>query len=232
MAKPTAPADAAPRPSDAGPGPAWPPTLGLLLAGGLARRMGGGDKGLRSVGGVPLLERAAQRLAPHCTAGMVLNANGDPARFARFGWPVVADPVEGNPGPLAGILAGLDWAAQHHPDVAWVASTPTDQPFLPRDLVPRLHAARIAGGTPLACAATEGAEGLQTHPPIALWLVALREDLRAALAAGERKIDRWTASHGVAVASWPDTPFDPFLNANTEADLADAEAVLAAHPGA
>jgi len=210
----------------------WPPTIGLLLAGGLARRMGGGDKGLREVGGRSLIARSADRLARHCRAGLVLNANGDPTRFASFGLPVVADPIEGHVGPLAGILAGLDWAARHHPDVAWVASTPTDQPFLPSDLVPRLHAARIAAGTPLACAATRTPEGTRTHPPIALWLVALRDDLRAALASGERKIDRWTASHGVAQASWSDQPFDPFLNANTEADLALAEALLLRHPGA
>jgi molybdopterin-guanine dinucleotide biosynthesis protein A len=196
-------------------------TLGLILAGGLARRMGGGDKPLCEVAGRPLLAHVIERLSPQ-VAGLLLNANGDPARFAAFGLPVVPDGVEGFPGPLAGVLAGLDWAALHRPDCPWVVSCPGDTPFPPADLVARLHAAREAAGVPMACASSGG----QTHPPVALWPVALREELRAALLAGERKIDRWTARFGCAAADWPAEPFDPFFNANTPEDVAEASRIL------
>jgi molybdopterin-guanine dinucleotide biosynthesis protein A len=119
-----------------------PATLGVLLAGGLARRMGGGDKPMRTVGGRPILERVIERLAPQCD-GLVLSANGDPVRFASFGLPVIADTVEDFAGPLAGILSTLDWAATHRPDIEWVVSVAADCPFLPRDLVARLQQARI-----------------------------------------------------------------------------------------
>jgi molybdopterin-guanine dinucleotide biosynthesis protein A len=196
-------------------------TLGLVLAGGLARRMGGGDKTLREAAGRPLLAHLIERLAPQAN-GLVLNANGDPARFAAFGLPVVPDGVEGFPGPLAGVLAGLDWAAAHRPGCPWLVSCPGDTPFPPADLVARLHAARAAAGVPLACAASGG----HTHPPIGLWPVALREELRTALLAGERKIDRWTARFGCAAAEWPAGRADPFFNANTPEDVAEAARIL------
>jgi len=199
--------------------PSYPATLGLVLAGGLARRMGGGDKALIAIGGVAILDRVMARLRPACT-GIVLNANGDPARFARFGVPVVADSVPDFAGPLAGILAGLEWAARHAPDIAWIASAPGDCPFLPRDLVLRLHQARAAQGTALACARS----GDWRHPVIGLWPAALREDLRHALIdEGLHKIEAWTARHGIAVAQWPDAPLDPFFNVNTPEDAAAAE---------
>lgn len=196
-------------------------TLGMVLAGGLARRMGGGDKPLRLLGGVPMLDHALARLAPQ-VAAMVINANGDPTRFAAYRVPVVADGLPDHPGPLAGILAALDWAAAHRPDLPWVVSVPGDSPFIPLDLVARLHAARLAASVPLACARSGG----QAHPPVGLWPVALRDDLRAALVGGERKIDRWTARHGCAPADWPATPVDPFFNANAPEDLQAAEALL------
>jgi molybdopterin-guanine dinucleotide biosynthesis protein A len=196
-------------------------TLGCVLAGGLARRMGGGDKPLRLLGGRPMIDHALERLAPQ-VATLIVNANGDPARFAGHGLPVVPDGLPGHPGPLAGILAALDWAAATRPDLSWVVSVPGDAPFIPRDLVAGLHAARAAAGVPLACARSGG----QAHPPVGLWPVALRDDLRAALAGGERKIDRWTARHGCAVADWPDAPVDPFFNANAPEDLAAAERLL------
>lgn len=206
----------------------YPPTLGVLLAGGLARRMGGGDKPLRTVGGKTILARAIERLGPQCDR-LVLNANGDPARFAETGLTVVADTVEGFAGPLAGVLAGLDWAAANRPDIAYVVTLAADTPFVPRDLVSRLHAAREAAGTPLACAESGG----QAHPTNALWRVALREDLRHALVVEDmRKIDRWTARHGIAHAAWPTDPVDPFFNANTPDDIAEAERLAAAHPQA
>ena len=201
------------------------PTLGVLLAGGLARRMGGGDKPLKTVAGRTLLERAVERLRPQCTA-LVLNANGDPERFAFTGLTVVPDDVPGFAGPLAGVLAALDWAARHHPGIAWVASAAADSPFLPRDYVSRLHAARAAAGVPLACAESAG----QAHPVNGLWPVSLRLDLRHALVEeGMRKIDRWTARHGVAVAAWATGPVDPFFNANAPEDLAEAERLVALH---
>lgn len=197
-------------------------TLGAVLAGGLARRMGGGDKPLRLLAGKPLLRHVLDRVAPQ-VAATVLNANGDPARFADHALPVVPDGVPGNPGPLAGVLAALDWAAANRPDLPWVLTAPGDCPFLPPDLAARLHEAREAAGTPLACAATAG----RTHPPVGLWPVALRGALRDALGAGERKIDRWTARFGCAAAEWPAGPVDPFFNANAPEDLAAAtEAIL------
>ena len=195
-----------------------PRTLGLVLAGGLARRMGGGDKALIRIGGETILERALLRFAPQC-ARVILNANGDPARFAPFALPVVPDNVAGFAGPLAGVLAGLDWAAEHAPDLAWVASVPGDCPFLPGDLVARLHAARAEAGAPLACARS----GEWRHPVVALWSVALRDDLRHALVDEDlRKIEVWTARHGVAIADWPTEPVDPFFNVNTPQDAAEA----------
>ena len=199
-----------------------PETHGVVLAGGLARRMGGGDKPLRLLAGRPLLAHVLERLAPQ-VAGVVLNANGAPARFAEWGLPVVADSIPDFAGPLAGVLAGLDWLAVERPGVEWLASAAGDCPLLPLDLVARLHLARQAAGTPMACAASDG----QTHPPVGLWPVALREDLRAALLAGERRIDRWTGRHGCVAAEWPAMPYDPFFNANAPDDLAAAEEILA-----
>jgi molybdenum cofactor guanylyltransferase len=200
--------------------PGEPSTYGLILAGGLARRMGGGDKTLIRIGGRTILERAIARLTPQC-AGLLINANGDVSRFSRFGFPVVADDIEGFAGPLAGILAGLDWVAANAPASEWMLSVPGDCPFLPRDLVARLHAARLAKRLPLACARS----GDWRHPVVGLWPVALRHDLRRALGAGLRKIEAWTENHGVALAEWSADPVDPFFNVNTPEDLADAERV-------
>jgi molybdopterin-guanine dinucleotide biosynthesis protein A len=201
-----------------------PATYGLVLAGGLARRMGGGDKALIRIGRKTILERALARLKPQC-AGMVINANGDPARFAPFRLPVVADDITGFAGPLAGILAGLDWLAANAPATAWLASVPGDCPFLPRDLVARLHAARTAAGVPLACAKS----GDWRHPVVGLWPVGLRADLRRAVVdEGLRKIEVWTARHGVGLAEWPAEPVDPFFNVNTPEDAAQAQHFAAA----
>ena len=201
-----------------------PPTLGLVLAGGLARRMGGGDKALIDIGGVTILDRILARLRPQCTA-IVLNANGDPARFSRFGLAVIADDVPDFAGPLAGILAGLDWAAANARGADWMVSVPGDCPFLPRDLVVRLHEARLQAGSALACALSGG----WRHPVVGLWPVALRADLRRALVEEDlRKIEIWTARHGVAVAEWPVRPLDPFFNVNAPQDR-DKAADVALH---
>ncbi|MFC0409468.1 molybdenum cofactor guanylyltransferase MobA [Roseomonas elaeocarpi] len=199
-------------------------TLGVILAGGLARRMGGGDKPLRPLGQGTMLDQVVARLRPQ-VAELVLNANGDPQRFASSKLPVVADRMADHPGPLAGVAAALHWAAENRPALRWVATVPGDTPFLPMDFVARLHAARLRAGTVLACAATAG----RTHPPAALWPVALRDDLEFALRAGERKIDRWTARHGCASASWDDGGADPFFNANTPEELHEAEQRLLAN---
>ena len=205
-----------------------PPALGLILAGGLARRMGGGDKARIRIGGATILQRVLDRLKPQCRR-IVINANGDPARFADTDLPVIADSVPDFAGPLAGILAGLDWAAANALDCDWLVSMPGDCPFLPKDLLARLHAARLAAGTPLACARS----GEWRHPVVGLWPVALREDLRRALTGeGLHKIELWTARHGVAIADWPDNPVDPFFNVNTPEDAARAEEIAKQFPDA
>lgn len=192
-----------------------------LLAGGRATRMGGGDKPLKPIRNVPILSHVIARVARKGRR-LVINANGDPARFAAFGLPVVADAASDFPGPLAGILAGLDWAAAQG-FTGDVLSVPGDCPFLPHDLAERLAEARRAAQQPLACAASGG----WTHPVIGLWPVSIREDLRRALAEGERKIDRFTARFGCATAEWPIKPFDPFFNVNTPEEWAEAERIAA-----
>jgi molybdopterin-guanine dinucleotide biosynthesis protein A len=199
---------------------------GVILAGGLARRMGGGDKGLRPLGGTTLLDRVIARAAPQVSP-LWLNANGDPARFARWGLPVVPDDVPGAPGPLAGILAALDRAAAERPGIDLVASIPCDAPFIPRDLVARLAAARRDRGAEIALAASGG----RAHPVAALWPVALRHDLRRALVEeGLRKVEGWAGRHRTVTVEFGCDPVDPFLNGNTPEDLAEAERLLARHP--
>lgn len=196
--------------------------IGIILAGGLASRMGGGDKGLKSVGGTPILERIVATMRLQCD-GLVLSANGDPARFAAFGLPVVADDLPDHPGPLAGVLAGLDWCAQHHPEQPFAVSAPTDVPFLPADFVARLQDRRVDDRADIVCARSGGA----THPVAALWSVSLRHDLRRALEVeGLRKVGAFLDRHPVAYADWPVLPFDPFFNANVPDDLAQAESLL------
>ena len=203
--------------------------VGLLLAGGQSRRMGGGDKALRLLGGQTLLDHVIERLRPQ-VAALVLNANGDPARFERFGLPVVADSVPDFAGPLAGILAGLDWAAAHRPDCPAVVSVATDAPFLPEDLVSRLAQGMGEAGAELACAASAG----QAHPVIGLWPVRLRQDLRQAVVVeGVRKVDIWTARYRLATVPFLETVpgLDPFFNANRPEDLDRAAALLQKRPG-
>jgi molybdopterin-guanine dinucleotide biosynthesis protein A len=206
--------------------------VGLLLAGGQSRRMGGGDKALRLLGGRSLLERVIERLRPQVEA-LVLNANGDPTRFAAFGLPVVADSIADFAGPLAGILAGLDWTAEHRPDCPVMASVATDAPFLPEDLVSRLLHGMDAAGAELACAASGG----QAHPVIGLWPVRLRDELRRALLEEDiRKVDVWTGRYRLATVPFPnqvpgqaagvEPGVDPFFNANRPEDLDRAAALL------
>ena len=200
-----------------------PVTLGLVLAGGRASRMAGADKARVRIGGKTILERVLAALGPQCSR-MILNANGDPGRFAETRLPVVADSVPGFPGPLAGILAGLDWTAEYAPEIEWIVSAPTDCPFLPLDLVERLHRARIEADSLLACASS----AQRRHPVVGLWPVGLRSDLRHALLSdGVRKVENWAARYGVAVATWPAVPVDPFFNVNTAEDAAEANRIAA-----
>jgi molybdopterin-guanine dinucleotide biosynthesis protein A len=203
-----------------------PPTYGLVLAGGLARRMGGGDKALIRIGRSTIIDRVLATLSGQCVA-IVINANGDPARFADTGCAVVPDSLPDFPGPLAGILAGLDWLAAQDNGVEWLLSVPGDCPFLPDDLVERLHAVRrqMGAGVPLACARS----GEWRHPVVSLWPLALRADLRKAVTEeGVRGVEVFTARHGIAIADWPDQPVDPFFNVNTPDDVAIAQATATA----
>ena len=196
--------------------------VGVLLAGGLARRMGGGDKSLRSLAGMPILGHVLARVRPQ-VGPLLLNVNGDPARFEEFGLPMAADVISGHAGPLAGILTGMEWAAEYVPDCAWLASFATDAPFLPVNLVARLDCAIAAEGGEMACAASNG----RNHPVFALWPVALRVALRHALVDENiRKIDAWTARYKIATVEFTATPHDPFFNANRPEDLAEAERLL------
>lgn len=201
--------------------------VGVVLAGGLSRRMGGGDKGLLPLGPASMLDLVIQRLRPQVDT-LVINANGDPARFAQFGLPVAADPVEGFVGPLAGVLAGLRWAARHAADATHVLSASSDAPFLPVDLGPRLGASLASGNGRIAMARSGG----ELHPVIGLWPVALADDLEAALRAGVRKVLAWTDVHGTvpvdfAMIEWAGERIDPFFNANSPEDLDEARRLLA-----
>lgn len=194
---------------------------GVILAGGQARRMGGGDKGLLPLGGRRLIDHVIDRLRPQCGT-LAINANGDPARFAELGLPVLPDPVPGQPGPLAGILAAMDWATAL--GAGRVVTVAADTPFLPRDLVPRLLAAASPGG-----AVAESADGtgrLRAHPTFGLWPVALRDRLAQAIAGGERRLGVWASDVGAARVAFGSQPVDPFFNVNTPEDLAAAERLV------
>ncbi|MGO4386501.1 molybdenum cofactor guanylyltransferase MobA [Microvirga sp. 2YAF29] len=200
----------------------YPATLGAILGGGLARRMHGVDKALLELNGRPLLSHVCERLAPQCE-GVILNATGDLSRFGNLDLPLVPDSVSGHPGPLAGILAALEWTALHRPSLEWVVSVPADTPFIPSDLVQRLHGARQAQGQPLACASS----GSQDHFVIGLWPVSLRHDLQRALVEkGVCRVEEWVRHHGMARAEWPAAPSDPFFNINTPQDLAKAQGLV------
>ena len=186
----------------------------IILAGGRATRMGGGDKGLLLLADQPLMAHVIARLAPQCDP-LAINANGDPARFSQFGLAVLPDTLPGQPGPLAGVLAGMEWAAAMGAPAVITAAA--DTPFLPEDLAERLQASAGASGLCLAAC------GGQLHPTFGLWPTALRHDLRAALMGGLRKLRLWASNHGANTAPFPATPFDPFFNINTPEDLVEAQ---------
>lgn len=192
----------------------------MILAGGLSRRMGGGDKGLRLIAGRTLIAHLIDRLAPQC-GPLALNANGDPARFAELGLPVLADSVADHPGPLAGILAAMDWAAGLGAPAVLTAAA--DTPFPPPDLAQRLAQAQQGAGPAIATSRDAGGE-LRDHPIFGLWPVALRDGLRRALADGERRVTDFTRRHDTGRAIWDGQPHDPFFNINHPGDLIRAEA--------
>jgi molybdopterin-guanine dinucleotide biosynthesis protein A len=195
---------------------------GLLLAGGQSRRMGGGDKCLRDLGGETVLSRILHIARPQVTK-LVLNANGDGARFSDYDVPVAADVVDGFAGPLAGILTGLEWAKKFAPECEWVASFACDAPFAPHDLVSRFLSAVKKEGADLACATSAGRD----QPVFGLWPVRLAEDLRKALIEEDmRKVDLWTARYRLARYDWATEPVDPFFNVNRPEDLERAGTML------
>ncbi len=195
--------------------------VGCILAGGLARRMGGGDKGLIELAGRPVLDHVIDRFGAQ-VGSVILNANGDPDRFAGYGLPVMADTVEGFAGPLAGVLAGLSWAAENVPDAEWVATAATDTPFFPTDFVGRLLAAIQHQGADMACAASDG----RNHPVFGLWPVRLKDDLHSALVDEDiRKVDLWTARHKLIAVEFTASGFDPFFNVNRPDDVPEAERI-------
>lgn len=201
-------------------------TLGLVLDGGLARRLGGADKGLVPLAGRPMIARALERLRPQCRA-LAISANGDPARFAGFRLPVLLDDPPDFAGPLAGILAGLEYCVRQTPEFSSIASLPADTPFAPDDFVRRLHEARRASGATVAVAASGG----RMHHVAALWPVALAADVRRALVdKGVRKVEDFAARYPLALAEWSATPVDPFFNVNSPEDLARAEAMCRSAP--
>lgn len=195
---------------------------GVLLAGGLARRMGGGDKPLRTLGAKPILDHVIARAKPQ-VGRLLLNVNGDTARFAQYGLPVATDVIEGHAGPLAGILTGLEWARTTMPAARWLVSFATDAPFFPADLVVRLRQAVEGGGADMACAQSAG----RTHPVFGLWPISVAGDLRRAMETEDmRKIDAFTARYKITHVDFPAVPADPFFNINRPENLAEAEALL------
>jgi molybdopterin-guanine dinucleotide biosynthesis protein A len=197
-------------------------TLGVILAGGQARRLGGGDKALTDVGGRPLLAHAIERLSPQVDS-IVINANGDPARFDAFGLPVVADTVEGFVGPLAGVLAGMEWALANAPDCSWIVTVATDAPFFPEDLVSRLFEAVSDDSADLACAESNG----RAHPVFGIWPVRLAGDLQHALVVEDiHKVNVWTGNHSLSLVPFPAPAVDPFFNINRPEDVAEAARIM------
>ncbi len=197
---------------------------GVILAGGQSSRMGGGDKSLMDLGGQTILARVIARLAPQVD-GLALNANGDPVRFAAYGLPVVADTIEGFAGPLAGVLAGMDWAYTQGAD--YIVTAAADTPFFPDHLLVGLQMARESEGAPLAMAMTpDPVRKFARHPTFGLWSVGLRDDLRGALEGGVRKVVQWTEPHGCAKMVFNYDGGDPFFNVNTPEDMVMAQNLL------
>ena len=202
------------------------PIAGVLLAGGQSSRFGGGDKCLLQLRGKKLLAHAIERLKPQVNM-LVLNANGDPKRFASFGLAVIPDDDDTHAGPLAGLLVGMEWADSEAPNMRFIVTVPTDTPFFPEDLVARFVEAQQGREVPVIAASESG-----EHPVFGIWPIALASTLRRDLAAGERKTLDWARAQGAVSVHFPPATFrgrsvDPFFNINESPDLAKAEALLA-----
>ncbi len=198
--------------------------LACILAGGQSRRMGGGDKTLIELGGKSMLAHIIDRLSPQ-TEHIILNANGDPARFADFGFPVVADPVGDYAGPLAGILAGVTYARDHAPGVRYVVSVAGDTPFFPKTLVSRLLSAVPTDRPVIALSSSHD----RLHPVFGLWPVALADDLHDWLSSGQNgKVLAFVDRHESVEVAFEDdeTGMDPFFNANRPEDLEAARRAM------
>ncbi|MBT7956697.1 MAG: molybdenum cofactor guanylyltransferase MobA [Rhodospirillaceae bacterium] len=201
--------------------------IGVILAGGQSRRFGGGDKFIRELKGEPLVDRVIERVRPQ-TSQMIISSNAETPHLTKFRLPIVADVIEGQAGPLAGILSGMEWTRENASDCDWIVSFPTDAPFVPLDLVAQMHEQAVADDAEIVCAASGG----RTHPVCALWRVNLAGNLRQVMEEEEmRKIDLWTARHRLSVLEFSDQPYDPFFNINRPEDLEQAETILAGLSG-
>lgn len=201
--------------------------LGVIVAGGQGRRMGGLDKSFIDLAGRPLLQWSIDRFGSQVSR-LIISANGDTSRFDEFGVPVVVDRVSDFAGPLAGLLAAMEWAQTYAPDIRWMASVSVDTPFLPRNLVAKFGATQRNETSDLVCAWSNG----QIHPVCGLWRVDLAEDLRRSLLVEDlHKVDAWAGRHRMATLAFPADPVDPFFNINRPEDLVRAEALLASHSG-
>ena len=198
--------------------------LGVILAGGQSSRMGGGDKCLLTLGDTTLLDHVIGRLKPQ-VSGVALNANGHASRFAAYGMDMIPDSIDGFAGPLAGVLAGMDWAAAQVAEL--IVTAAADTPFFPKDLVRKLQGGLTAQAKIAMAATPDPARGVSRHPTFALWPTVLRDDLRQALTDGLRKVIQWTDRHGCAMVAFPVVPYDPFFNVNTPSDMARAQEILA-----
>ncbi len=195
---------------------------GVILAGGQSTRMGGKDKGLIKLGEYTLLEYVISRLKPQVST-VVLNANGDTSRFSRFELPVLPDPIQGFLGPLAGVLAGLEWAETNGYDK--IVTVAADTPFFPKTLVRRLNEelTKKKAHVALACTIETSGSRLIRHPTFGLWSVFLKKNLEKAILAGTRKVVVWTEAQKTIEVVFEETNSETFFNINTHDDLLATE---------
>jgi molybdopterin-guanine dinucleotide biosynthesis protein A len=197
--------------------------VGILLAGGKSRRMGGGDKCLLQLGGKTILQHAIDRATPQ-VGNLILNINGDPDRFSHYNLNIVSDDIGNFAGPLAGVLTGMHWVKENHPECKWIVTFPTDTPFFPMDLASQLYDAVSDNKAELACAASGG----RHHPVFGIWPVNLFAALKVAMIDnGVRKIDDWTSGYNMKTVKFEFRKIDPFFNINRPEDLQYAETQFA-----
>ena len=197
---------------------------GIILAGGLSRRMGGGDKGLLMLGKTTIIERVIDKISPQ-VGSLAININGDSSRFPDYKLPIIPDSIKGYLGPLSGILAGMEWAFKN--GNRYIATVAADTPFLPDDFIKRLHAMVKSKNLNIGIAASRILSGddVFIHPTFGIWEVALKDDLRDALANDTRKIMFWAKKFKLDYYYFDtsDKLSDPFFNINTPDDLEEAK---------